>query len=111
MRKASLWLCTVTLIIIGLLIYGDHNFTNFTNPSMIFTSVLICLTLLLAIIATFSEAFNNWIGPWWVIPDGILFGWASMLDYATTAQTFCFIVLFIICIYVEVRLFDDKKVL
>ena len=109
MKKASLWLCTLTLFIIGLLIYSDHHFTDFSNPSMFFTTVLICLTFLLAIIATFNKEFNHWVGPWWVIPDGILFGWASMIDHTTTGQIFTFIILFIVSIYVEVRLFDDKK--
>lgn len=108
MKRTSLWLSTAALVIIGLLIYWDHNFTDFGLPAMSFTSVLIALTLIIAIIATFSEGFNRWIGGWWVIPDGILFGFASMLDYTSIAKVCVFALLMIVCIFVEIKLFDDK---
>ncbi|MCT7689765.1 MAG: hypothetical protein N5837_00880 [Lactobacillus crispatus] len=40
--------------------------------------------------------------------DGILFGFASMLDYAAAPKICCFALLFIVCVYVETKLHDDK---
>lgn len=110
MKKSSLWLVSVLLIILGLIIYWDHNFKDFGKPTMILTTILIIVTVLIAIFGSLSDTFNSWIGVWWIVPDGILFGFASMLDYATLPKICCFALLMIVCIYVETRLYDEKAI-
>lgn len=108
MKKGSLWLVSILLVLLGVMVYWDHGFKDFGRPGMILTSVLLVLTILIAFFATVSDTFNFWIGSWWVVPDGILFGFASMLDYATAPKICCFALLFIVCVYVETKLHDDK---
>ncbi|TSO26903.1 hypothetical protein [Lactobacillus sp. LL6] len=110
MKKGSLWLVSVLLVLLGLMVYWDHSFKDFGKPAMIVTTILIIVTILIAIFGTFSTTFNSWIGAWWVVPDGILFGFASMLDYASAAKICCFALLMIVCIYVETKLYDDKRI-
>lgn len=108
MRKSSLWMASILLVLLGVMVYWDHGFKDYTRPGMILTSILIILTILIAFFGTFSSTFNAWVGSWWVIPDGILFGFASMLDYASIPKLCCFALLFIVCVYIETQIYDDK---
>lgn len=62
MKKGSLWLVSILLVLLGVIVYWDHGFKGF----------------------------------------------ASMLDYATAPKICCFALLFIVCVYVETKLHDDK---
>ena len=91
MRKSSLWMASILLVLLGVMVYWDHGFKDYTRPGMILTSILIILTILIAFFGTFSSTFNAWVGSWWVIP-----------------KLCCFALLFIVCVYIETQLYDDK---
>ncbi len=48
MKKGSLWLVSILLVLLGVMVYWDHGFKDFGRSGMILTSVLLVLTILIA---------------------------------------------------------------
>ncbi|MCT7698635.1 MAG: hypothetical protein N5831_00880 [Lactobacillus crispatus] len=94
MKKGSLWLVSILLILLGVMVYWDHGFKDFGRPGMILTSVLLVLTILIAFFATVSDTFNSWIGSWWVVQMvsySVLLACLIMQQHLRSAVLLCYL--------------------
>lgn len=94
MKKGSLWLVSILLVLLGVMVYWDHGFKDFGRPGMILTSVLLVLTILIAFFATVSDTFNSWIGSWWVVQMvsySVLLACLIMQQHLRSAVLLCYL--------------------
>lgn len=92
MKKGSLWLVSILLVLLGVMIYWDHGFKDFGRPGMILTSVLLVLTILIAFFATVSDTFNSWIGSLFqMVSYSVLLACLIMQQHLRSAVLLCYL--------------------
>lgn len=91
MKKGSLWLVSILLVLLGVMVYWDHGFKDFGRPGMILTSVLLVLTILIAFFATVSVLGSAPGGLFQMVSYSVLLACLIMQQHLRSAVLLCYL--------------------